>query len=259
MKRSTSSAVTERNSPVVERIKQLKSEHPFWGYRRIWAHLKYVDSLEVNKKRIFRLMQNNSLLVKPDTRLKALRTPGRSKPRPTRPCEWWGIDMTKVMVKDFGWMYIVVVLDWYTKKIVGYYAGIECRRRHWLEALNNAVNAEFPDGVKGRELFLMSDNGSQPTSVAFMKSCRGMGLKQAFTSYGNPKGNADTERVFRTMKEELLWLREWHSPFELVDSLGRWVESYGRSYLHSSLGYKSPEQFEKEYQNRQITLLVRTC
>ena len=80
MKRSTSSAVTERNSPVVERIKQLKSEHPFWGYRRIWAHLKYVDSLEVNKKRIFRLMQNNSLLVKPDTRLKALRTPGRSNP-----------------------------------------------------------------------------------------------------------------------------------------------------------------------------------
>lgn len=256
MKRRTSNAVAERNSPIVERIKQLKSEHPFWGYRRIWAHLKYIDGLEVNKKRIFRLMPNNDLLVKPDTRLKALRTSGRSKPRPTRPREWWGIDMTKVMVEDFGWMYIVVVLDWYTKKIVGYYAGIECRSRHWLEALNNAVNAEFPDGVNGPELSLMSDNGSQPTSMAFMKSCRAMGVKQAFTSYGNPKGNADTERIFRTMKEELLWLREWHSPFELVDSLGKWVESYDRSYLHSSLGYKSPEQFEKEYQNCQITLLV---
>ena len=259
MKRRTSRVVAERNSPLVERMKQLKSEHPFWGYRRIWAHLKYVDGLEVNKKRIFRLMQSNELLVKPDTRLKAIRTPGRSKPRPTRPCEWWGIDMTKVMVEGFGWMYIVVVLDWYTKKIVGYYAGIECRSRHWLEALNNAVNAEFPDGVKERELSLMSDNGSQPTSVTFMKSCREMGIKQAFTSYGNPKGNADTERVFRTMKEELLRLREWHSPFELVDSLGKWVENYDRSYLHSSLGYKSPTQFEKEYQNRQITLLVEAC
>jgi putative transposase len=259
MKRRTSRVVAERNSPVVERMKQLKSEHPFWGYRRIWAHLKYVDGLEVNKKRIFRLMQSNELLVKPDTRLKAIRTPGRSKPRPIRPCEWWGIDMTKVMVESFGWMYIVVVLDWYTKKIVGYYAGIECRSRHWLEALNNAVNAEFPDGVKDRGLSLMSDNGSQPTSVAFMKSCREMGIKQAFTSYGNPKGNADTERVFRTMKEELLWLREWHSPFDLVDALGNWVENYDSYYLHSSLGYRSPEQFEKEYQNRQFTLLVEAC
>ena len=102
----------------------------------------------------------------------------------------------------------------------------------------------------------MSDNGSQPTSVAFMKSCREMGIKQAFTSYGNPKGNADTERIFRTMKEELLWLREWYSPFELVDGLGKWIDSYNRTYLHSALDYKSPEQFEKEYQNKQLTLLV---
>ena len=255
MKRQESSSVIEHNAPVVERIKEIKSHHPFWGYRRIWAHLKYIDGLEVNKKRILRLMQKHELLVKPNTRIKAIRTP-KSKPRPTQPYEWWGIDMTKVIVEGFGWMYIVAVLDWYTKKIVGYYVGIECRSRHWLEALNYAVNHEFPDGVKNRGLSLMSDNGSQPTSVAFMKSCREMGTKQAFTSYGNPKGNADTERIFRTMKEELLWLREWYSPFELVDGLGKWIDSYNRTYLHSALDYKSPEQFEKEYQNNQLTLLV---
>ena len=103
----------------------------------------------------------------------------------------------------------------------------------------------------------MSDNGSQPTSVAFMKACREMGIKQAFTSYSNPKGNADTERVFRTMKEELLWLREWHSPFELTEALSRWVEYYNRSYLHWSLGYNSPIKFGEEYHNNtQPTLLV---
>jgi putative transposase len=258
MKRRASKAVEERNSPVVARIKELKADHPFWGYRRIWAHLKYVDGLEINRKRVLRLMQRHELVVKPDTRLKAVRTPQKSKPKPTRPRQWWGIDMTKVMVEGFGWMYIVVVLDWYIKKIVGYYAGVQCRSCHWLEALNDAVNSEFPDGVRGSELSLMSDNGSQPTSVAFMKACREMGIKQAFTSYGNPKGNADTERVFRTMKEELLWLREWHSPFELIEALGTWVEIYNRSYLHSSLGYQSPEQFEEEYQKNQLTLLVTT-
>jgi len=258
MKRRTSMVVAERNLPLLSRIKELKSEHPFWGYRRVWAHLKYVTGLEVNKKRILRLMREHEFLVNPSTRLRALRTPTKSKPRPTRPNEWWGIDMTKVMVENFGWMYIVAVLDWYTKKIVGYYAGIQCRAVHWLEALDMAVNRQFPDGAYGKELKLMSDNGSQPTSLSFMKSCRAMGITQAFTSYGNPKGNADTERVFRTMKEELLWLREWHSPFELTGALNRWIDSYNRYYLHSALGYKSPNKFEEEYRKIQPTQLVST-
>ena len=130
MKRRESETVRERNSPVVTRIREVKVDHPFWGYRRVWAHLKYVDGLEVNRKRVFRLMQRHGLVVKPNTRFKAVRTPQRSKPRPTRPLEWWDIDMSKVMVEGFGWMYIVVVLDWYTKKIVGYYTGMQCRSRH---------------------------------------------------------------------------------------------------------------------------------
>lgn len=256
MKRQTSAAVIERNLPVLERIKGIKSEHPFWGYRRVWAYLKYIDNLEVNKKRVLRLMQESGLVVRPNNRLKATRAPQRSKPKADRPDQWWGIDMTKVMVEGFGWMYIVVVLDWYTKKLVGYYAGVQCCAKHWLEALDSAVNRQFPYGVRESRLMLMSDNGCQPTSISFMKACRTMGIKQAFTSYGNPKGNADTERVFRTMKEELLWLREWRSPFELAETLGNWVNEYNGSYLHSVLGYKSPEQFEKEYQNSQLTLLA---
>ena len=252
MKRSQSKSVAERNLPIVKRIEEIKTAHPYWGYRRTWAYLKYVDGLSVNRKRILRLMRKHRLLVKPGAKLKAARIV-RSKPRPDRPDQWWGIDMTKVMVNDFGWMYIVVVLDWYTKKIVGYYAGMQCRGIHWLEALNEGVKQQFPDGVRGQGLHLMSDNGSQPTSLSFMQTCRCLDIQQAFTSYNNPKGNADTERVFRTMKEELLWLREWRSPFELTDALGKWVDYYNREYLHSALGYKSPNQFEEEYRNRQIS------
>jgi transposase InsO family protein len=254
MKRSQSKSVTERNLPIVRRIKEIKADHPYWGYRRAWAHLKYVDGLSVNKKRILRLMQAHHLLVKADVKLKAARVV-RSKPRPDKPREWWGIDMTKVMVSDFGWMYIVVVLDWYTKKIVGYYAGMQSRSKHWLEALEEGVK-QFPDGVRGHSLHLMSDNGSQPTSLNFMQTCRCLDIQQVFTSYNNPKGNADTERVFRTMKEELLWLREWHSPFELTDALSKWVEYYNNQYLHSALGYKSPNKFEEEYRNRQFSPIL---
>ena len=65
--------------------------------------------------------------------------------------------MTKVLVSRFGWVYIVVVLEWYNKKVVGYYAGLMCRAAHWLEALDMAVTSQFKDGARDQELSLMSD------------------------------------------------------------------------------------------------------
>jgi putative transposase len=93
----------------------------------------------------------------------------------------------------------------------------------------------------------MSDNGSQPTSISFMKVCSNLEVQQVFTSYNNPKGNADTERMIRTMKEELLWLREWDNERELSQELDKWVDSYNRNYLHSALRYRTPIQAEEEY------------
>jgi putative transposase len=239
--------VTQQDGHLLPRIQELKAEHPFWGYRRLWAYLRFVEQVAVNKKRILRLMREHQLLVQPNLRLRATRTPTGSKPRPTKPNEWWGIDMTKVLVQGFGWVYIVVVLDWYTKTIVGYSAGLQCKTQDWLRALDTAVNRQFHEGVRGRGVSLMSDNGCQPASTAFMQACGLLGIHQAFTSYNNPKGNADTERVMRTLKEECLRLQEWTCPFALVSSLEAWFDYYNEQYLHSALGYKPPRQFERDY------------
>jgi putative transposase len=247
MTRRRSLHVTRRDQELLPRLQALKAEHPFWGYRRVWAFLRFVEHLPVNRKRIWRLMREHHLLVPPNLRLKAKRTPMGSKPKPTKPDEWWGIDMTKVLVQGFGWVYIVVILDWYTKKLVGYYVGVQCSAKHWLAALDMAVNCQFPEGARGQGLSLMSDNGCQPTSLAFMEACGTLGIHQAFTSYNNPKGNADTERVIRTLKEECLWLRDWTCPFELLQALEAWVADYNEHYLHSTLGYKPPAQFERDY------------
>ncbi len=102
----------------------------------------------------------------------------------------------------------------------------------------------------------MSDNGSQPTSLSFMKACSNLEVQQVFTSYNNPKGNADTERMIRTMKEELFWLREWKGEAELSKELDKWVDYYNRSYLRSAHGYRTPFQAEEEYyRNRDRSLL----
>ena len=69
----------------------------------------------------------------------------------------------------------------------------------------------------------MCDNGGQPTSAAFMKAGSPLGVRQAFTSYNNPQGNADPERVIRTLKEACLWLQEWTSPFALSRALEGWI------------------------------------
>ncbi|HXH10826.1 MAG TPA: IS3 family transposase [Alphaproteobacteria bacterium] len=256
MKRQRSLQVIQRDDELLPRIRALKAEHPFLGYRRIWAYLRYVEQRAVNKKRILRLMREQQLLVTPNLRLKAKRTPTGSKPRPTRPNEWWGIDMTKVLVEGFGWVYIVIVLAWYTKKMVGYYAGTPCTARHWLTAVDMAGQGQFLDGARGHDVSLMSDNGCQPTSKAFMQACRILGIQQAFTSDNNPKGNADTERVMRTVKEECLWLQRWTCPFALVSALDSWITHYNEHDLHSSLGYKPPSQFEQEYYSHHSTPFV---
>ena len=111
--RNESDSVAPRNEYLLERIKEIKAEHPFWGYRRVWAYLRYVDGLIVNKKCVYRLMRGHNLTVKPDSRLIAKRVSERPKPKPDRPREWWGIDMTKVMTES-GWVYVVIVLEWYT-------------------------------------------------------------------------------------------------------------------------------------------------
>lgn len=165
--------------------------------------------------------------------------------------------MTKVLT-DAGWAYVVVVNDWFTKKILGAFVGSRSRADDWLEAMNRAVCRQFPTGIREAEknagLNLMSDNGFQPTSLTFMRTCRALSIKQAFTAYANPKGNADTERLIRTIKEELCWLREWLSVEELVVEMEKFVETFNANYLHSALGYKTPNDFEKEwFKNNQIT------
>lgn len=102
----------------------------------------------------------------------------------------------------------------------------------------------------------MSDNGCLPTTVAFMKACATLGITQVFPSYNNPKGNADTERLMRTLKEELLWLREWTSPLELEQALTVWIDWYNTRYPHSALGYRTPRQVEHEHQTSHSTQFV---
>ena len=86
------------------------------------------------------------------------------------------------------------------------------------------VNHCFPLGIKDgskNTLYLVADNGCHSTSLSYMKVCFDLGIKQIFTSWSNPKGNADTERVIRTLKEDLVWPKTLNHPFHFQRALAR--------------------------------------
>lgn len=254
MRRSKSRSVIERNQALLAQIKEIKTDHPLWGYRRIWSYLKYRQGIGVNKKRVYRLMKEQNLIVTKDARLKAKRGPMRPKPHADRPNQFWGIDMTKIRMTTWGWLYLTVVLDWYTKEIVGYSLGLQSKTDDWLNALGNAVNSQFPSGIREsmkERLFLISDNGCQPTSQRFMMSCSLLGIKQIFTTWSNPKGNSDTERVMRTIKEDLVWCYDWDNPFNFEVALNKWIDNYNTDYPHQALNNMTPRQRYETYVNEQ--------
>jgi putative transposase len=235
------------DAQILASIKEIKQRHPFWGYRRVRAWLKYREDLPVGCKRVYRLMQENELLVL-QKRYRAKRQPVGRKPRAQRPGQFWGIDMTKFIIPDLGWAYLVIVLDWFSRKVVGWQLSCRCRTQEWREALEEAVLQEFPNGVRGQGLKLISDNGCQPSSRSFLKVTATLDIEQIFTSFNNPKGNAETERFMRTLKEELLWLEEFAGLDEAREKLSAWIDFYNNYYLHSSLGYRSPQEYEQFYQ-----------
>jgi transposase InsO family protein len=133
--RKRSKSRQEADRQLLKQIEEIKQDHPLWGYRRIWAYLRYRQEQIVGKNRVYRVMKENRLLVTKNLKLKAKRAPMRSKPRATQINQYWGMDMTKILFPD-GWGYLHVVKDCYTKEIVGWQFSKMSRTEDWLEALD---------------------------------------------------------------------------------------------------------------------------
>lgn len=237
-------------------IQSIKLEHPSWGYRSVWSYLKYRMQYPSGINRVHRIMKEHGLLVTKAQRLLAKRGPTRPKPKATRPNQYWGTDMTKIKIGTFGWLYLVIVLDWCTKEIVGYTLNTQSKAQDWLDAVHMAVNNRFPEGIKEQKqqsLSIISDNGCQPTSLRYKKECAQLDINQIFTTWSNPKGNADTERVIRRIKENLMWPNDWENPFDFADSLDRYIKDYNTDHPHQALKYMTPEQFNASF-NKELVL-----
>jgi putative transposase len=223
-----------------------------YGVPRIHAELA-ADGIHIGRKRVARLMREMNLAGV--SRRKGTRTTRRDhrlRPAPDlverrfeadAPDRLWVSDITYVPTWA-GFVFLAVVVDAFSRRVVGWSMANHLRTELVLEALNMALWQRRPDSVIHH-----SDQGSQYTSYAFGKRCREMGVAPSMGSVGDCFDNAMAESFFATLECELIDRRVFHTQAEARMAIFEYIEGwYNPHRRHSSLGYLSPLNFERSNQ-----------
>ena len=219
-----------------------------YGAPRIHAELADAG-VHVGRKRVARLMRAEDL--QGVSRRKAPHTtqkkPG-AQPAPdlvqrnftaSHPNELWVADITYIRTWD-GFLYLAVVVDAWSRRVVGWAMALHLRTELVLEALQMAIRQRRPDGVIHH-----SDHGSQYTSIAFGRRCREAGIRPSMGSVGDCYDNALCESFFATLECELLDRHTFHTQAEARLAVFAFIEGwYNPHRRHSALDYLSPNRYE---------------
>ena len=227
--------------------------HGTYGAPRIHADLAGAG-VSVGRKRVERLMRQAGLSGVSRRRF-ARTTIQDERVRPAadlvdrdftaeKPDELWVADITYIATWT-GFLYLAVVLDAFSRKVVGWAMGSDLRTQLVLDALNMAVGQRRP-----REVIHHSDQGSQYTSVAFGLRCEEARVRPSMGSVGDAYDNAMCESFFATLECELLQRRKFQTKAEARMAVFVFIEGwYNSGRRHSALGYKSPIEFERTAQD----------
>jgi len=222
-----------------------------YGRPRVHAELKE-DGVHVGCKRITRLMRRAGL--QGASRRKKYRTTVRdreARPAPDlvdrnfsveRPDQLWVADITYIPTWA-GFLFLTVVLDAFSRRIVGWAMATHLRTELVLDALNMALGQRRPQAVIHH-----SDQGCQYTSIAFGVRCKQAGVRPSMGSVGDCYDNAMCESFFATLECELLDRTRFRNQVEARMAVFEFIEGWYNSHRrHSSLGYRSPMQFERNF------------
>jgi putative transposase len=243
------------NAVLVERIRQVHTDsHHTYGMPRVRAEL--IDQgLAVSRKRVARLMRNNAIrgisrrrgfVVTTRRDKSASKAPDLVQRRfeAVGANQLWVADMTYVPTWA-GFIYLAVVLDAWSRRVVGWAIGETMTAELVLSALNMALQQRRAQGVIHH-----SDQGSQYASIAFGERCRKMGVRPSMGSVGDAYDNAMAESFFASLECELIDRKSWQTKTEARLALFTWIEGwYNPRRRHSALGYLSPMNFEEKHTN----------
>jgi putative transposase len=247
--------LTENELQLRSTVQEIVLEHrQRYGYRRVAAELRR-RGIIANHKRVARIMREDNLLGMRPLRDQASRNAGdqfevylnlAARMKVTGTNQLWVADITYIRLK-WEFIYLAVILDAFSRKVVGWELDRELATRLPLTALKRAIEARHP--LLG--LVHHSDQGVQYVSSDYRSLLRKHGIIPSVSRPGTPLDNASCESFMRTLKREEIRVGVFQSLEDLRTNIESFVEQYYNGQrLHSALGYRPPEEFEKAADSR---------
>jgi putative transposase len=225
-----------------------------YGWPRIWRQL-HGQGIRVGKQRVQRLMQKHGIRARGKQRFRVVTTDSKHglaiapnvldrKFSVEAPNQVWVGDLTYIPTAE-GWLFLAVVIDLFSRKVVGWSMRPDMQRELVVDALDMAWFGRNPGRQTG--LIFHSDRGSQYASDDFSQLLKRHGIVPSMSRKGNCWDNACAETLFASLKVERLHGEQFKTIRLAKDETIAWLLWYNRTRMHSTLGYVSPMQFEQDW------------
>jgi putative transposase len=240
---------SQENLDIMNIIDRIHLEHPSWGYRKITDYLRHSCGYYINKKRVRRLMRLMDIMALfPGPNLSKRYRAQYVRPYLLRnlvidrPDQVWGIDITYLPFRK-GFLYLFVIVDWFTREIVGYEISYSLEKEFVLRCLRRTLCQRKPEIIN-------SDQGSHFTCKAYLDLLESRQIKISMNGKGQALDNIRTERFFRSLKYDDIYIKEYTTPREMITGVNKYIHNYNTVRPHASLGGLTPNSFHQQYKKR---------
>lgn len=242
-----SGPLTPEDLKLMSLIDRIYTKHSFYGSRRIQATLNQAHTIVVNRKRIQRLMRIMGIQgIAPGPSTSMPNKENKIYPYLLRNYvisesnQVWSTDITYVPLKQ-GFMYLVAVIDWFSRYILSWELSNTLDSQFCITALKMALQHGSPD-------IFNTDQGSQFTSNDFTQCLLDENIQISMDGKGRALDNVFVERLWRTIKYEDIYLKDYDSPRSLREGLNEFIGFYNHERPHQALSYQTPHQIHNGYQ-----------
>lgn len=246
----------ELEADVRGKIEQIRCDMPGAGYRILLPQLKRAG-IRIGERRLREILRKFSLQIRPKRRfVKTTDSNHAHEVHPnlieemtvTGPNQVWASDITYIRIEN-GFVYLAVILDLYSRKVIGWQISKRIDSELTLDALAMAISRRKPP----RGVIHHSDRGVQYLCDDYTELLRRNGFYVSCSAKGNPYDNAWVESFMKTLKQNEVYMWEYETYLDVIDRVPHFIEEvYNKKRPHSSLGYVSPEEFEKQTESKYV-------